>query len=142
MNYLAPLQRQSDGKWDYTRNGHPTGYCHAYRPFEKKDLWIFCNSQEAMDRENEKLGKYAEKYHACGHDTKEEACACYRQYLLDNLIRYDGKDMSSQQKCEVCGEWTQRFAHGPYEIVVLCDKHCNREDLEKVFHEVGIGWES
>ena len=30
MNYHTALQRK-DGKWDFTTNGHPTGYCHRLR---------------------------------------------------------------------------------------------------------------
>ncbi|MDI6872605.1 MAG: hypothetical protein QME79_14880 [Bacillota bacterium] len=67
-----------------------------------------------------------------GHATPEEARAHYKEYLLD-YARYDGTIARAKYPCEVCGEYTDRFAqtyHGGLHI--LCDAHRNREGLAQV----------
>lgn len=73
-----------------------------------------------------------------GHATPEEAREHYRLYLLDNA-NYEDRLVSTQQKCEVCGEWTQGIASIPVnmESHVLCDEHRNRETLDKIMYRVG-----
>lgn len=129
MNYYEPKKRQSDGKWDYTRNSQPAGYCHAFQEFEKE----FIENFHISDSEVEKHNKFADKYHSDGHDTEEEACKCYKEYQLDHKLQLDHEDKHQQRRCKVCGEWTTKFAMVDYSIYQLCDKHCTREEVEKLY---------
>lgn len=70
------------------------------------------------------------------HATKEEACDCYRKWLLDNHLRLDGQEANAQHKCRECGEWTSGYAVCDSTIVVLCDAHRTREVFEKHFPKV------
>lgn len=70
-----------------------------------------------------------------GHATVEEAYEHQKQYELDHA-NLNGAMEGMQQKCAVCGEWTQRVAHlghGHMRSFVLCDKHCNRESLATLY---------
>lgn len=129
MNYYEPKQRKSDGKWDYTRNGCATGYCHTFKPFEKE----FVEQFHISDREVEKHNSFADKYHADGHDSADEACECYKQYQLDHTLQLDHEDVNQQRKCEVCGEWTTKFAMLDCSLFHLCDEHRTREEVEKLY---------
>ena len=129
MNTYEPLQRLSDSRWDYTRNGKATGYCQAFEPFSDEFVKRFHISQTEIDKHN----AHKDKYHADGHETKEECLECYKEYLLDHRLRLNGQDASRQCKCEVCGEWTQRFADLGSQILYLCDAHHSREEVAKIF---------
>lgn len=77
------------------------------------------------------------------HATKEEACGCYRKWLLDNRLKLNCRDNHQQRKCKECGEWTSSYAMCETDIVFLCDKHMNRETFEKivpVFDEMWSSW--
>ena len=67
-----------------------------------------------------------DKFHADGHATADEACECYRQYLLDHRLILNAK-WDAQYKCKVCGEWTQCHASvGNTFYINLCETHNNR----------------
>ena len=72
-----------------------------------------------------------------GHTTPEEAREHYRLYLLDNA-KYDGMLQGEQRQCEICGLWTQSYAHIPLnmEAHFLCEEHLNRETLDTVMYRV------
>ena len=129
MNYYEPKQRQSDGKWDYTRNSHPAGYCHAFKELEKE----FIESYNISDLEVENHNKFADKYHSDGHDTEEEACKCYKEYQLDHQLQLDHEDKNQKHKCKICEDWTTKFALVDNSLYHLCDKHRNREEVEKIY---------
>jgi len=129
MNYYEPKQRKSDGRWDYTRNNHPTGYCHAFREFDKEFVENFHISASEVEKHN----SFANKYHADGHESADEACECYKQYQLDHQLQLDHEDPNEQRKCQVCGEWTTKFATLDYSIFQLCDEHRTREEVEKLY---------
>lgn len=139
MNYYGPRQRQSDLRWDYTcyndRTGvYPVGYCRSFPVFTESDVQtVFHGSEEARDRYIEKLEPFKEKYHRDGHGTEEEACECYRQYLLDQRLRLDLVDQHTKSKCVICGEWTQGRAEVDMQQFVLCDEHRTREHVEQLF---------
>lgn len=137
MNYYGARQRESDKRWDYTshnrRGGtHPIGYCR------KTDWTPEMRAEFHMsDAEWDKIQAHKEKYHDEGHSTADEACACYRSYLLDNDLRLDHKTRDSQHRCEVCGEWTQGFATVSHSFRwFLCDAHRNRDEVEKLMPSV------
>lgn len=130
MNYYDAKQRLSDGRWDYTCNNRPTGYC---RPYEEIDPQIIPVSESQL----EEYRATAHKHHSHGHATEQEARECYREYLLDHSLSL-GRKMSNQQlKCKSCGEWTQGFAEINNEIIVLCDQHNNRPTVETLFEAPG-----
>lgn len=144
MNYYGPRQRQTDRRWDYTcMNDHivwPMGYCEGY-----KEWWIDLKERvgyEARPDEIEKYQTHKDKHHTDGHATAEEACQCYRRYLLDHKTRLGLKWSDSQHRCKVCGEWTQMYAevdHTPFE---LCETHNTQEQLELLFETPGEIWSS
>src|ERR1039458_152792 len=108
MNYYAARQRK-DGRWDYTNKNDDfigsVGYCHKYRPLTDGSLKGLY-PQEYLEQKEEKQGIFKHKYHMDGHATKEEACECYRKYLLDTTLCLDGCNDDTQRKCKICGEWT------------------------------------
>ena len=127
MNYYETKQR-TDGKWDYTCNNRPTGYCCEFKPFDEG----FVKNYHVSEAEVEKHNRFAHKYHSHGHDTEQEACECYKEYQLDHKLRFS-KSESEQRKCKVCGEWTQNFAEVDCRLITLCDKHNNREEVSKLY---------
>lgn len=141
MMYFAP--RQIDGKWYYCCNGAKIAYCSPLHGCKECNGWgRFYIEGKLVDCEScEGAGLLPTLTPCGGHDTEEEACNHYKEYLLDNRVRYS-KDVQSQRKCEICKEWTQGLAWvGGYQGFQLCEKHQNRESLEKLL-EVGISWES
>lgn len=137
MNYYGPRQRETDKQWDYTcRNDDriwPVGYCAAFRdPDEPPSLFPWREDQKAEYRATK------DKHHTTGHATSEEACTCFREYLLDHHLNLAGKYQDAWHKCVVCGQLTDRFAeirHG--QSFYLCDAHRTREEVEKLFGPLG-----
>jgi len=138
LNTYTILQRKSDGRWDvtYKNNGivRPYGYCHAFVPLDKMPNLIL--PDKAIE-ENKKYEASAHKYHSHGHETKEEAAECFRQYLLDHYLNLNGWDNESlRHKCAICDAETEFSA----EITMtnnswcLCKKHLNRESVESLFN--------
>lgn len=123
MNYYEPKKRL-DGRWDYTRNGAPTGYCCEYRDIDPKF---------ATDAQIEQYRATAHKHHTSGHETELEARECYKEYLLDHGLNLDREMSHAQHKCRVCGEWTSKFAEIGNQLIVLCEQHNNRGEVEKIF---------
>lgn len=121
MNYYEPLQRQTDKRWDYTRRNDgqiwAIGYC---------------------------AGGQEDPYHEDGHETPEEACECYKNYLLDNQVKLDfGTTEDTQHRCEMegCEEWTQKVAMVSHRTYNLCDDHRNVESLRELV-SVGVSFGS
>lgn len=142
MNHLGPMQRTTDGRWDYTYNGRAFGYCCEYSPIPEDGKIM---PAEVAKRHNEKMQPFIGKFHADGHATSEEACECYKQYLLDTqLILQKQENNQSRQgfKCRVCDVWTTCIATaGPYKLFMLCPEHQTRENVEKLL-TIGETWES
>jgi len=141
VNYLKARQRQSTKRWDYTQMNDgrvwPIGYCGGFREYTPEQRQTYCMN----DTWYAKYEANKDKYHEDGHPSSVEACACYKRYELDESLRFD-VDSQSKQKCEVCGEWTEHRAMiGGYQYFVVCEKHANREEVEKLF-TVGESWES
>lgn len=142
MNYRQALKRQADGRWDYTstNNGrsHAIGYCAGppnMASFERLGIHV-------PESDRQKWEEHAAKFHTDGHATEEEACECYRQYILDQRCR-ETHHPDEQRKCEICATWTDGgFIVGGYHIHELCQEHRNRESLDKVFPGVGYSFES
>ena len=134
MQHYSARQREHDGKWDYTVGSTPVGYCRAYKDPDEMGVPMHPDTVAT-------IRQFKYKHHTHGHETAEEACACYKEYLFDQRTRHS--DMKNQMlRCEICGEFTQHVVYiGAYEVHKLCEKHANREGLEQVV-EVGESWES
>ncbi len=141
MNYKGPRQRQTTLRWDYAnenkRTGtYPIGYCTGWREDTKESVerWYVDGFDCPSYKKDLALREsFREKYHSDGHATYAEACECYRQFLLDQDLRMEGLTNYTQHKCTVCEAWTQRYAQIDQRQWFLCDAHCTREEIEKVF---------
>lgn len=150
MNYYQPRQRESDKRFDYTnmrdQRVWPIGYCHAWEEF-KPGLAF---NQAMCDDHNARYGQFKEKYHTDGHATYEEACECYRRYLLDNELRLQPIlieeatekrlqlsycEFKTEGMEESCGVFTANVAMiaGTMREWSLCTAHLNRESVETLF---------
>ncbi len=150
MNYYKASQRK-DNQWDYTcqNDGHiwPVGYC-SMRPLkdcEQESVpWL---PKEAWDKYKLEILARKEKYHDHGHATPEEACNCYKEYMMDTSLRLyiptpeQLESMDTQHKCEVCKDWTSCMAELDHQHWHLCQKHLNRETVEKLY-SVAECWSS
>lgn len=127
---------------------HAIGYCRSW-PWDdvSSRLIAMTISPEGMAEKR----SFMAKYHTNGHDTKEEACECYRQYKLDNHLRFfSQKDTAHRHRtlyaCQAtsgCSEYTASYASigGSCQYWILCDVHRNRENVEKLFN-VDESWHS
>lgn len=136
MRHYSARQRVADGKFIYCCGDLATGYCDDYeftlKAYQQYDPAGVPNLEANKD-----------KFHGPdhGHATKEEACDCYRQYLLDFRMRL-GKDENQMHRCAECKEFTQNVLQiGAYSILILCDAHNNEETIKKHF-KVNESWES
>lgn len=150
MNHDAPRQRIEDSRWDYTSSNprygtHPIGYC---RPWSDPREWEHIPEPE-REREHARLAPFQDRYHTDGHETAEEACACYKAYLLDlrlRLRRWESEEPpQTLYLCAAsgCGEHTAHRADvgglGP--SWPLCEIHLNRETVSGLL-TVGESWHS
>lgn len=161
MNHDAARQRESDKRWDYTSENdgrvHATGYCAGVAHCKTCGTETFYEPGKGFTRCTSKDGQHDGEhldrapYHTTGHATAEEACACYRVYLLDTQLRlYDPKDApkppTTLHRCQApdgCPEFTAGLAEvGNGDHWRLCDAHRTRETVEKLFREVGEAWTS
>ena len=142
MNHLGPLKRVSDGRWDYTRNGRATGYCREYEPLKEDGSLL---SPETARNHNERMLPLVGNFHADGHATEQEACDCYKKYMLDTSLRLtpvEPVNASQQNRCKICDKFTACHAYvGAYQLFVLCPEHQTREHVEAIL-TVGESWES
>jgi hypothetical protein len=141
MNHYAARQRESDKRWDYTcRNNSrfwAVGYCAGWRepqpdvlPKDQIRQWI------------DEMTPHRGKFHTDGHETPEEACDCYRRYMLDFSMRLDGEWSDAQHKFKVCGAWTNGYAQVASSTWTLCDEHRTREQVETLYGPMGEIWSS
>ena len=94
-------------------------------------------SREHYEADRAKAGEHRDKYHADGHATAVEACACYRGYMLDQRLDLGGRMDDQQLRCRECETFTDGVATiGGYESIPLCDAHRNREVVER-HYQVG-----
>jgi hypothetical protein len=151
MNYYAARQRK-DGKWDYTCSNDgdiwPVGYCNTGILSKGPETEPEGSFYRMSEIEWKSICDNKEKYHDHGHKTAEEACKCYKNYLLDNALRFhrpteeQKQKMDTQHKCKICSDWTQNMAELDLQHWYLCEKHLNRETVEKLFGNIGESWSS
>lgn len=124
---LYKVTERKDHKFDYTcsdsdgKNIFPVGYCARYRDTFLQEL-----GSDAY--------KDIDKHHTTGHATKQEAADCYKNYQLDHRLRLNVEHTNTQKKCDECGEWTNLGVMiGGWTKFNLCEKHNNRETVEKLY---------
>lgn len=137
------------GIWHYTRyndnqkNTRAIGYCSKWKKPKLIEDGGFWTKEEA-----EKHIANKSKYHnKKGHATAEEACECYKNYLLDTSLKFYKKSLeetNTHHKCAVdgCSKMTASSASiNPYSSYYLCEDHLNRKEVEKLF-SIGESWGS
>lgn len=141
MNHSCAMQRK-DGRWVYTRNGRPWGYCQEYAQIPADAKYL---PAKMIAEHNAKMEPLKAKFHTDGHATEEEACECYKRFLLDTQLRLaksEPENASQQNRCRVCGKFTACYATvGPYRMFILCPEHQTRECVASLL-KVGESWES
>lgn len=94
---LSDKNGKPTGKWHFTQHHFgsivPVGYCAGWPHYTQKDY----ERSPGLKEEMEKKAKFKKKYHKHGHDSREEAEACYKEYLIDNEMQVH-KDSSTQRK--------------------------------------------
>ena len=142
MRHLTPAQRETSKRWDYiiSHNGisYPIGYCGGWTHPDKlqKDLGEF----PLPDGHRKQMLDHQKQYHTNGHETEQDACECYQDYLLD--FHMSIHDIETQQfKCVICDVWTDRIVHVESHRFQLCPRHSTRETIKGLFR-VGKSWES
>jgi hypothetical protein len=142
MRLYSAMQHPKDNRWRYVcSGGYEIGYCHA------RMIWTAEEVQRVMGNRtdpaahaaelNAKTEPFAAKYHTDGHATAAEAEACYRQFQLDQELRFhdDNANASSQHRCKApgCAAFTSGMAlMGEFNMLPMCSLHRNRESVEAV----------
>lgn len=120
MRHYCARQQTTTGKWDFCCGDLPVGYCRGYASLETDPFVV--------------------KYHSDGHETAEEACDCYLEYLLDRECR-EWESSSEQRKCRECGAWTAHMVQvGQCWMENLCPEHATRELIKKHHGPIGEMW--
>ena len=138
---LRDKNDKGTGVWHYTcyndnqKATYPVGYCAKWKePVLREDGGIW-GKEEA-----EKYTANKDKYHnETGHKTSRESCECYKQYQLDNNLRFwkkNLKDADTHHKCEIkgCDKMTASYASVGMPRWSLCDEHLNIEEVKKLFN--------
>lgn len=160
MNYYQAREilgedKKPTGKWHYTcRNDDriwAVGYCASLQSCPVcKDKWVpafgmtredveargwtwceACNNKGLVDAPN-----------PCpGHDTPEEACEHYKEYLLDKAEYRQKLSEWPKDKCmrPDCNSEATHVVHIPGETYnyIFCEQHCNRENVSALLN---VGW--
>jgi hypothetical protein len=151
MNYSQARQIKDEngngtGKWHWTtmNDGHirPDGYCSRWEtcPDCKGYSGIMAFDPNKHCATCADKGIIIRADPCPGHDTPEGAAEHYRQYLLDNLAFDDIAMQNRQEKCRICGVWTQgvaRTRESINQVWVLCDEHRNRESVDRLLEAPG-----
>lgn len=142
MRYMAARELEvggvGTGKFHYTQllDGviSPVGYCAGWQPWMEGPIDGFAVREELLAKERSRLFPFRAKFHTDGHSSAEEACSCYRQFLLDIRTRYDTSLVDEQRRCQVCGVWSAKMAcvDGTF-YYVLCDEHRTESHLSTLF---------
>lgn len=135
MRHYCAQQQTQTGKWDYCCGDQPVGYCAGFPSAECTVL-----PPEVWQSYLAECEPFRDKYHTAGHDTEEEACDCYLEYLLDRECR-EWESSSEQRKCRECGTWTTHMVQvGQCWMENLCSEHATRELIKKHYGSVGEMW--
>ncbi len=139
MQFFAPRKRQSDGRWDYTReNSHGVfsiGYCAGWIEHSEEDFnFLGKDFIDLAVRDQDERRRLQEKYHLDGHVSAAAAVRCYRIYVLDTSLKLNIKLCDTQKKCVSCGAWTDGVAElDHFTRYYLCDTHRVRAVVENLY---------
>lgn len=139
MNSYKARQRK-DKKWDYTckHDGYvwPVGYCADFRAWTEQDEIKYGKNPDAALAES-----FKHRHHCEGHGTEEEACECFRQFMLDQRLgfRDDIENPEELHRCKApgCNEMTSGEGSCDYSHWWLCKSHRNRETVDKLLPIIG-----
>lgn len=142
MFHFAPRLRRMDGRFEYTVACRgvsvPVGYCKAYVPYTSAQAHWLGRTLDELERGD------PFSYHSEGHATKEEACACYRRYLLDTSLKFyrDSDVLAREMPCHVCRLPTLWIGEIPFlGRWHLCPHHQIRDVLSlRIPDSVLLGW--
>lgn len=141
MNYYEVREIESKdgvgtGKFHYTKKNDgriwPVGYCAGWRENTEEDFKRYPGLKEEIEKKKE----FKINYHKEGHASIEEARECYKEYLLDNKVRFrehkDGIE-GNYIKCRECEKITNGYAEIDFSIIPLCNEHQKRDIISKHF---------
>lgn len=136
MNYKMPRQRKTDMRFDYTNRNdeivYPIGYCKGFQPLDLHPTL----SGHYQGAKRERLYEFSGKYHVSGHSTYDEACQCYKEFILDNHFKINevGPGKNGTHTCDIsgCGAWTTKMAEVANNYFFVCTGHANRETISKL----------
>lgn len=142
INHFKPRQLL-DGKWHYANEQDKirvqgVGYCQQWVPWE--EFWLDITGLTPEDYVLH--DKYKYKHHVLGHDTPEDACECYRMYLIDHARFGEKTRIKAISTCMAC-----KNKNGCYSIIVagdeyvLCPDCCDTKGLERCFPVPGESWQ-
>lgn len=144
--YLQALQKESTKRWDFTSStgssgAYPLGYCAGWKEPPADDEALELDSRlgsgfsKRLAEDIEKKRPFKDKYHTDGHATEAEACACYREYELDQELEF--KDLPREKadtlyRCQGpdCEEFTAGAGILGHRVFRLCPAHQNRATVE------------
>ncbi len=147
MRYYCARQRRVDDNWEFTIefNGlsYPIGYCIGVPNLDSESLIEALGSKEspAYKYYRDYVISHLTSFHSFGHHSKEEACNCYRKYLLDTRLELDHVVSGPRRRCQVCNELTHMMATVDTTHYYLCDDHRTREMVERFCPPVFERWE-
>ncbi|MEN6550031.1 MAG: hypothetical protein ABFE07_28650 [Armatimonadia bacterium] len=121
MNYYQPCQLAN-------ADGSPSGVWHYTKKWGSEGVLM-------------PIGYCAQGGAEHAHKSAEEACECYKTYLLDQARYNLAVSPSSRPRCRVlsCPHYTGEAAEIDHILYALCPEHMNRKTLSEVFGEVGQG---
>jgi len=119
MNYYKARQHKDTKKWKYTMVNDGKIYEVGY-----------CATEGCK-----------------GHDTPEEACEHYKQYLIDKRLNFFNPDKRLKffnpaggdvmYECKICGEFTQGFVTVNMQSFPLCEKCQTKENVSELMGSIG-----
>ena len=138
MRHYRARERRLDDRWEYTVevNGlsYPVGYCIKLPDLKSEYLIAALGSvrSPAYLYYAKSVADHSGSFHSDGHASKEEACICYRKYILDNRLRISVAFARAPAKCQICREQTYLMATVDATRFILCDQHRNRKQIEVI----------
>lgn len=134
MKHYHAQQRSSDYRWEFVVDDdkltYQVGYCVGVIDLEDPDLIDSLGGRDSVAYKYyvANVTPNLHSYHVNGHDTKEEACACYRKFLLENRTSLNIR-LTEAADCVICGSRTVYGATVDGADYLLCDSHRNLNEL-------------
>lgn len=134
MKHYYARQRHYDRRWEFVVESdelvHSIGYCVGVIDLDDQGLIESLGGKDSIAYlyYANRVRPFLEWFHVNGHETKEEACACYRKYLIDSSADFNVRLIDSDN-CAVCGARTMYGATVGALSYSLCDIHRNKNDV-------------